>query len=50
VEASDFDRAQALLALIRNAMIDSGDHEALAQTISRLASAVQDRLSCSNGS
>ncbi len=37
VEASDFDRAQALLALIRNTMIDSGDHEALAQTISRLA-------------
>ncbi len=33
----DFDRAQALLALIRNTMIDSGDHEALAQTISRLA-------------
>src|SRR6266436_572502 len=37
VEANDFDRAQALLALIRNTMIDSGDHEALAQTISRLA-------------
>jgi len=37
VEAGDFDRAQALLALIRDTMIDSGDHEALAQTFSRLA-------------
>jgi tetratricopeptide (TPR) repeat protein len=37
VEANDFDRAQALLALIRNTMIDSGDHETLAQTFSRLA-------------
>ena len=36
VEASDFDRAQPLLALIRNTMIDSGDHDALAQTFSRL--------------
>jgi tetratricopeptide (TPR) repeat protein len=37
LEAGDLDRAQALLALIRNTMIDSGDHEALAQTISRLS-------------
>jgi pilus assembly protein FimV len=37
IESSDFDRAQALLALIRDTMIDSGDHEALAQTFSRLA-------------
>ena len=37
LEAGDVDRAHALLALIRDTMIDSGDHEALAQTISRLA-------------
>src|ERR1700737_413024 len=37
VEAGDFDRAQALLAIIRDTMIDSGDHDALAQTFSRLA-------------
>src|ERR1700686_1555223 len=36
VEAGDFDRAQVLLALVRNTMIDSGDHEALAQTFSRV--------------
>jgi tetratricopeptide (TPR) repeat protein len=35
--AGQLDRAQALLVLIRNTMIDSGEHEALAQTISRLA-------------
>ena len=37
LEAGDLDRAQAMLALIRNTMIDSGDHETLAQTLSRLA-------------
>ena len=37
IEASDFDRALVLLALIRNTMIDAGDHDTLAQTISQLA-------------
>ena len=37
VDNKDFARAQVLLALIRNKMIDSGDHDALAQTFSRLA-------------
>ena len=37
LEAGDSDRAQALLALIRDTMIDSGEHEVLAQTLSRLA-------------
>jgi tetratricopeptide (TPR) repeat protein len=37
LEAGELDRAQALLALIRDTMIDSGDHELTAQTISRLA-------------
>ena len=37
LEAGDLDRAHALLALIRDTMIDSGDHEALAQTLSHLA-------------
>jgi tetratricopeptide (TPR) repeat protein len=37
VDASDFERALGLLALIRNTMIDSGDHEPLAQTLARLA-------------
>jgi tetratricopeptide (TPR) repeat protein len=37
LEAGDLDRAQAMLALIRDTMIDSGDHESLAQTLSRLA-------------
>jgi len=37
LEAGDLDRAQALLDLIRDTMIDSGDHESLAQTLSRLA-------------
>ena len=36
LEAGDLDRAQALLATIRDAMIDSGDHELLAQTLARL--------------
>jgi tetratricopeptide (TPR) repeat protein len=37
LEAGDLKRANALLALIRNTMIDSGDHEALAQTINKVA-------------
>ncbi len=37
LETGDVDRAETLLALIRDTMIDSGDHELLAQSISRLA-------------
>jgi len=37
METGGFDSSRTLLALIRNKMIDSGDHEALAQTISRLS-------------
>jgi len=37
LEAGNLDRAQAMLAQIRDVMIDSGDHEALAQTLSHLA-------------
>ncbi len=37
LEAGNPDRAQVLLGLIRDTMIDSGDHEALAQSISKLA-------------
>jgi tetratricopeptide (TPR) repeat protein len=37
VESGELDRAETLVALIRNTMIDSGEHEILAQTISRLA-------------
>ena len=37
LDAGDLDRAQTMLALIRDTMIDSGDHESLAQTITRLA-------------
>jgi pilus assembly protein FimV len=37
LESGDLDRAQAMLALVRDTMIDSGEHEALAQSISRLA-------------
>jgi tetratricopeptide (TPR) repeat protein len=36
LEAGNLERTQALLGLIRNAMIDSGEHEALAQTLSKL--------------
>jgi tetratricopeptide (TPR) repeat protein len=36
IETGDFARAQALLAIIRNTMIDSGDHDALAQTFAKL--------------
>ncbi|MCU1342796.1 MAG: Tetratricopeptide repeat protein [Candidatus Acidoferrum typicum] len=44
VEKGDHDRAQVLLALIRNTMIDSGEHEALAQTFSRLAEGQPGRI------
>jgi tetratricopeptide (TPR) repeat protein len=37
LDAGDLDRAQAMLASIRDTMIDSGDHEILAQTLQRLA-------------
>jgi tetratricopeptide (TPR) repeat protein len=37
LEAGNLDGARSMLALVRDTMIDSGDHEALAQTISRLA-------------
>ena len=37
LEAGNLDRSRSLLILIRNTMIDSGDHEALAQTFSKLA-------------
>jgi tetratricopeptide (TPR) repeat protein len=36
IEAGDFDRAHALLDSLRDTMIDSGDHEILAQTLTRL--------------
>jgi tetratricopeptide (TPR) repeat protein len=39
LEAGDLDRAQNLLGLIRNTMIDSGDHEVLAQSITKLSEA-----------
>ena len=39
LEAGDLDRAQAMLALIRDAMIDSGEHEALGQSLLRLSEA-----------
>jgi tetratricopeptide (TPR) repeat protein len=37
LEAGDLDRAHAMLGLIRDTMIDSGDHEPLAQLLSHLA-------------
>lgn len=37
LQAGNLDRAQAMIALIRDAMIDSGEHEQLAQTITQLA-------------
>jgi pilus assembly protein FimV len=37
IESGNHDRGQALLVIIRDTMIDSGDHEMLAQTLSRLA-------------
>jgi len=39
LEAGDLDRAQAMLALIRHAMIDAGEHEALGQSLLRLSEA-----------
>jgi tetratricopeptide (TPR) repeat protein len=39
LEAGQLDRAQNLLGLIRNTMIDSGDHEVLAQSITKLSEA-----------
>jgi len=44
LESGDLDRAQAILALVRNTMIDSGDHETLAQTLSRLAERRPEQL------
>jgi tetratricopeptide (TPR) repeat protein len=44
LDAGDLDRAHAMLALIRNTMIDSGEHEALAQSLSRLAEAKPGQL------
>jgi pilus assembly protein FimV len=44
VEKGDYDRAQVLLALIRNTMIDSGQHDELAQTFSRLAEGQPGRI------
>src|SRR5579863_8114901 len=49
LDAGDLNRAHALLALIRDTMIDSGDHEALAQSISRLAKAKPASSSRSSG-
>ncbi len=44
LEAGDLDRARAMLALVRDTMIDSGEHEALAQSISRLAERRPDQI------
>ncbi|HEV7969224.1 MAG TPA: tetratricopeptide repeat protein [Candidatus Acidoferrales bacterium] len=44
LEAGDLDRAATLLALIRDTMIDSGEHESLAQTLSRLAERKPDSI------
>jgi tetratricopeptide (TPR) repeat protein len=37
LEAGELERANDMIALIRDTMIDSGEHEALAQTIAQLA-------------
>ncbi len=37
LDAGELDRAQAMLGVIRDVMIDSGEHEALAQSLTRLA-------------
>ncbi len=37
MDAGDFDRAQSMLGLIRDTMIDSGEHEAMAQSLTRLS-------------
>ena len=44
LEAGNLDRARSLLVLIRNTMIDSGDHESLAQTFSKLAERRPDEI------
>ena len=44
VEAGDLDRAQALLAIIRPSMIELGNYEALAQTISKLAESRPEQI------
>ncbi len=44
LESGDLDRARNILALVRDAMIDSGEHEALAQSISRLAEKRPDQI------
>ena len=44
LEAGDLDRARTMLALVRDTMIDSGEHEALAQSIIRLAERRPDQI------
>jgi tetratricopeptide (TPR) repeat protein len=44
LEAGDLDGAQTLLGLIRDTMIDSGDHEILAQSITQLAESKPGQL------
>ena len=44
LESGDLDRARNMLALVRDTMIDSGEHEALAQSISRLAEKRPDQI------
>jgi tetratricopeptide (TPR) repeat protein len=44
LDAGELDRARDMLALVRDTMIDSGEHEALAQTISRLAEKRPDQI------
>lgn len=44
LDAGDLDRSQGLLGSVRDAMIDSGDHELLAQTLQRLAERRQGHL------
>jgi tetratricopeptide (TPR) repeat protein len=44
LDAGDLKRAQAMLAMIRDAMIDSGEHETLAQTLTRLAEGMPGQL------
>jgi len=44
LDAGDLDRAQDMLGSVRDTMIDSGDHEVLAQTLQRLAERRQGHL------
>ena len=37
LDAGDLDRAQAMLGVVRDVMIDSGEHEAMAQSLTRLS-------------